>query len=186
MSLQRLGVRTNNESMQLEAHGTNEFPCAAYEINTANNQNYIVDLHWHEEFEIIYCAKGTLNLRIPSKTYVIEQNDIAILNTNVMHYIICSNDAILQSFVFNSKLITGTSNSSFAKKYIVPLMNCKTFDCYIYHEKNIDLFREAFYSIKDESFAYEFIVRDNLSQILLDLYTQFENKPTISQEIFSY
>lgn len=176
MSLQRLGVRTNNESMQLEAHGTNKFPCAAYEINTANNQNYIVDLHWHEEFEIIYCAKGTLNLRIPSKTYVIEQNDIAILNTNVMHYIICSNDAILQSFVFNSKLITGTSNSSFAKKYIVPLMNCKTFDCYIYHEKNIDLFREAFYSIKDESFAYEFIVRDNLSQILLDLYTQFENK----------
>ncbi len=176
MSLQRSGVRTNNESMQLEAHGTNEFPCAAYEINTANNQNHIVDLHWHEEFEIIYCAKGTLNLRIPSKTYVIEQDDIAILNTNVMHYIICSNDAILQSFVFNSKLITGTSNSSFAKKYIVPLMNCKTFDCYIYHGKYVELFKEAFYSIKDESFAYEFIVRDNLSQILLDLYTQFENK----------
>lgn len=176
MSLQRSGVRTNNESMQLEAHGTNEFPCAAYKINTANNQNHIVDLHWHEEFEIIYCAKGTLNLRIPSKTYVIEQDDIAILNTNVMHYIICSNDAILQSFVFNSKLITGTSNSSFAKKYIVPLMNCKTFDCYIYHGKYVELFKEAFYSIKDESFAYEFIVRDNLSQILLDLYTQFENK----------
>ena len=176
MSLQRSGVRTNNESMQLEAHGTNEFPCAAYEINTANNQNHIVDLHWHEEFEIIYCAKGTLNLRIPSKTYVIEQDDIAILNTNVMHYIICSNDAILQSFVFNSKLITGTPNSSFAKKYIVPLMNCKTFDCYIYHGKYVELFKEAFYSIKDESFAYEFIVRDNLSQILLDLYTQFENK----------
>lgn len=176
MSLQRSGLRTNNESMQLEAHGTNEFPCAAYEINTANNQNHIVDLHWHEEFEIIYCAKGTLNLRIPSKTYVIEQDAIAILNTNVMHYIICSNDAILQSFVFNSKLITGTSNSSFAKKYIVPLMNCKTFDCYIYHGKYVELFKEAFYSIKDESFDYEFIVRDNLSQILLDLYTQFENK----------
>lgn len=174
MSLQRSGLRTNNESMQLEAHGTNEFPCAAYEINTANNQNHIVDLHWHEEFEIIYCAKGTLNLRIPSKTYVIEQDAIAILNTNVMHYIICSNDAILQSFVFNSKLITGTSNSSFAKKYIVPLMNCKTFDCYIYHDKYVELFKDAFYSIKDESFAYEFIVRDNLSQILLDLYTQFE------------
>ncbi|WP_317414422.1 AraC family transcriptional regulator [Holdemanella porci] len=155
---------------------TNEFPCAAYEINTANNQNHIVDLHWHEEFEIIYCAKGTLNLRILSKTYVIEQDDITILNTNVMHYIICSNDAILQSFVFNSKLITGTSNSSFAKKYIVPLMNCKTFDCYIYHGKYVELFKEAFYSIKDESFDYEFIVRDNLSQILLDLYTQFENK----------
>lgn len=176
MSLQRLGVQTNNESMQLEAHGTNEFPCAAYEINTANNQNHIVDLHWHEEFEIIYCVKGTLNLRILSKTYVIEQDDIATLNTNVMHYIICSNDAILQSFVFNSKLITGTSNSSFAKKYIVPLMNCKTFDCYIYHGKYVELFKEAFYSIKDESFDYEFIVRDNLSQILLDLYTQFENK----------
>lgn len=176
MSLQRSGLRTNNESMQLEVHGTNEFPCAAYEINTANNQNHIVDLHWHEEFEIIYCAKGTLNLRIPSKTYVIEQDAIAILNTNVMHYIICSNDAILQSFVFNSKLITGTSNSSFAKKYIVPLMNCKTFDCYIYHDKYVELFKDAFYSIKDESFAYEFIVRDNLSQILLDLYTQFEKK----------
>lgn len=93
-----------------------------------------------------------------------------------MHYIICSNDAILQSFVFNSKLITGTSNSSFAKKYIVPLVNCKTFDCYIYHGKYVELFKEAFYSIKDESFDYEFIVRDNLSQILLDLYTQFENK----------
>lgn len=175
MSLQQPGVRTNNESMQLEAHGTDEFPCAAYEINTANKQNYIVELHWHEEFEIIYCAKGTLNLRIPSKTYLIEQGDIAILNTNVMHYIICSNDALLQSFVFNSKLITGTSNSSFAKKYIMPLMNCKSFDCYIYHNKYIDLFKEAFYSIKNESFAYEFIVRDHLSQILLDLYTQFDS-----------
>lgn len=118
MSLQRLGVRTNNESMQLEAHGTNEFPCAAYEINTANRQNHIVELHWHEELEIIYCAKGSLDLRIPSKTYILEQGDIAILNTNIIHYVICSNDAILQSFVFNSKLITGTSNSLFAKKYL--------------------------------------------------------------------
>lgn len=176
MSLQQPGVRTNNESMQLEAHGTNEFPCAAYEINTANKQNYIVELHWHEELEIIYCAKGTLNLRIPSKTYVIEQGDIAVLNANVMHYIICSDDAILQSFVFNSKLITGTYTSSFAKKYITPLVNCKSFDCVIYHNENIDLFREAFYSIKNESFAYEFIVRDHLSQILLNLYTKFEPK----------
>lgn len=176
MSLQRLGVRTNNESMQLEAHGTNEFPCAAYEINTTNNQDYVVELHWHEESEIIYCAKGTLNLRIPSKTYVIEQGNIAILNSNVMHYIICRNDAILQSFVFNTKLITGTSTSSFAKKYITPLANCKSFDCYIYHDKYGDLFKEAFYSIKEESFAYEFIVRNNIGQILLDLYKQFEDK----------
>lgn len=176
MSLQRLGVRTNNESMQLEAHGTNEFPCAAYEINTANRQNHIVELHWHEELEIIYCAKGSLDLRIPSRTYLIKQGAIAVLNTNVIHYIICGDDALLQSFVFNSKLITGTSSSSFAKKYIMPLMNCKSFDCYIYHDKYTNLFKEAFSSIKDESFAYEFIVRNNLSQILLDLYTQFETK----------
>lgn len=176
MSLQRPGVRTNNESMQLEAHGTNEFPCAAYEINRTNSHPYTVELHWHEELEIIYCAKGSLDLRIPSKTYLIEQGDIAILNTNVIHYIICSNDALLQSFVFNPKLITGTSNSSFAKRYIIPLMNCKSFDCHIYHDEYVNLFKEAFYSIKDESFAYEFIVRNNLSQILLNLYTQFEPK----------
>lgn len=176
MSLQRSGVRTNNEAMQLEAHGTDEFPCAAYEINRTNNHPYTVELHWHEELEIIYCAKGSLDLRIPSKKYILEQGNIAILNTNIIHYVICSNDAILQSFVFNSKLITGTSNSLFAKKYIIPLMNCKSFDCVVYHNENIDLFKEAFSSIKNESFAYEFVVRNNIGQILLDLYKQFEDK----------
>lgn len=181
MSLQRNGVRTDKNAQQLDAHGTYEFPCAAYEIDVNRRQNNIVDLHWHEELEIIYCARGDLNLRIPSKTFKLEQGEIAILNSNVMHYIICSDNTVLQSFVFNPALVCGTLDSSLAKKYILPLIECKSFHCFIYHRKNIHLFKEAFFAIKREPFAYEFIVQKNLCQILLDLYKRFENE--IGQDI---
>lgn len=176
MSIQKSGVRTDKNSQQLDAHGTYEFPCAGYELDISKRDNNVVDLHWHDELEIIYCAQGYFNLQIPSKSFKVEQGEIAILNSNIMHYIVCSENTILQSFVFSPSFTTGTYESSLFKKYIHPLILCKTFDCFIYHRKNIHLFKEAFFAIKREPFAYEFIVQKNLCQILLDLYKQFENE----------
>ena len=69
MTIQRSGVHTNKNSQQLDAHGTYEFPCAGYELDILKRDNNIVDLHWHDELEIIYCAQGYLTLQIPSKSF---------------------------------------------------------------------------------------------------------------------
>lgn len=174
MSIQNCGIITNKHSKQLNAHGTNEFCCAAYEVDYSKRTNRVVDLHWHEELEIIYCAQGYMDLKIPSKAFHIEQGEIAILNTNVIHYIECSANCVLQSFVFKDTLISGYEDSAISKKYIKPLLACTSLDCFIFHRKNIHLFKEAFFAIKHETFAYEFVVQKNLGSILLDLYKQFE------------
>lgn len=176
MSIHNSGVITDKNSKQLTAHGTNEFPCAAYEVDYAKESHRAVDLHWHEELEIVYCAQGFMDIRIPSKSFHIEQGEIAIFNTNVMHYIDCSKNCVLQSFVFKERLISGFEDSALSKKYIQPLLQCHSFDCVIFHRKNIHWFKEAFHAIKNETFAYEFIVQKNLGFILLDVYKILEQK----------
>ena len=191
MALQKCGLNRNSKNKELQPHGSLAFPCAGYESTHTGSISDFVPWHWHEEFEIIYIIKGTMKLQVLTETFSVHAGEIAIINTNTLHSASGEPYCELQSLVFSPLLITGNINSAFASKYIMPLISCAHFSCIVLKDKNqpvSDWFSTAFESLKNDVFAYEFIVREQLSHIMLSVYSKLEpqfDEPHTHQDITS-
>ena len=63
--MQVYSIPINSDQREITHHGTSEFPIAVYETDLEKNVLGYVPWHWHEEFEVIYIADGTLKLQTP-------------------------------------------------------------------------------------------------------------------------
>lgn len=177
MALQKCGLNRNNKNKELQPHGSLEFPCAGYESTHTDSINDFIPWHWHEEFEIIRITKGAMKLQVLTETFFIHTGEIAFINANTLH---CASGAPyceLQSLVFSPLLITGNINSAFAVKYVSPLISCTHFSCFVLKNKNqpvANWFSVAFEALKNDVFAYEFIVREQLSHLILSIYSELK------------
>lgn len=177
MGLQRCGLNISSNQKELQPHGTLEFPCAAYESNHENKEADAIPWHWHDELEMVYVKKGDIKLQIPTREYHLKAGELAILNTNQLHYAIGNPYGELCSIVFSPFLLTGNSSTSFYLKYIKPLISCTNFTVVEETGQNeIRAFRDAFDALKKDSFGYEFIVREQLSKIMLFCYQKLEGQ----------
>lgn len=172
MISQQQCAKTDKNSRELNAHGTPDFPCSGHEMINGN-----VAWHWHEEIEIIFIAKGKFKFKTSTVKTVLNAGDFAFVNANTMHSGELLDECILQSFVFHPNLITGSSDTVFAKKYMNFLFDQNSSSSTLIisnsDKKLQDIFYNAFYALRDETFAYEFEVRDNLSKLLLYVYKNF-------------
>lgn len=189
MALQTCALNTNNKKKELRPHGSLEFPCAGYQSSHSDSIRDFISWHWHEEFEIIYIVKGTMKLQLLTETFSVHAGEIAVINANKLHAASGDPYCELQSFVFSPLLITGTVNSAFASKYILPLISCSHFSCIILDDTKQDImhwFSTAFEALKNDTFGYEFIVREQLSHIMLSVYSELKsylNERHIQQDI---
>lgn len=136
MSIQKCGLNLNAAQKELQPHGTIEFPCAAYRSCHTDSLNDAIPWHWHEEAEIIYIKAGSLKLQIPGKEYTLREGELAVINSNILHYVIGAPFGELQSMVFSAMLLTGGNTTAFYKKYIHPLIACSNFDVW----KNAEIY----------------------------------------------
>lgn len=176
MSLQKCGLNVNNKNKELQPHGTAAFPCAGYESALSNSITDLIPWHWHEELEIIYITKGTLELHVLSECFTIHKGELAVINANALHSVTGAPYGKLQSLVFSPLLITGGLDSAIAVKYISPLISCPCFSCILLKDQNSAArqFSEAFAALKNDTFGYELTVREQLSHILLHVYQKLE------------
>jgi AraC-like DNA-binding protein/mannose-6-phosphate isomerase-like protein (cupin superfamily) len=180
MALQKCGLNLGRNRLELQPHGTLDFPCSGYRSQHTESSDDIIVWHWHEEMEIIYLQSGQMKLQVPGKTYHLQQGEAIFINSNVLHFAIAEKYCELLSLVFHSSLVTGQDKSVFAQKYIIPLVSCVILDsCHITPVLNqaqtiIDHFIQAFEALAMEPYGYEFTVRENLSRICLTLYQQNE------------
>lgn len=175
MTLQKCGLNTNNTQQELQPHGSIDFPCAGYASIHQKDFNDVIAWHWHDEIEIIYIEKGSLIIQIPSKQITLLEGEMVIINSHVLHFARTDSYCKLNSLVFSKLLLTGNNTSSFAKKYIDPLLSCPHFKYLkILDNKMILSFLNAFKALKNDTFAYEFTVREELSHILLYCFKSYE------------
>lgn len=66
--------------------------------------------------EIIWIAEGQLKLKTSSSSFLLSKGQIAVINSNILHYAAAAPECTLHSLVFSPLLITGNSESIFAKK----------------------------------------------------------------------
>lgn len=177
MALQKCVLNRNRDLKELQPQGTLEFPCAAYESSHTDQAADMIPWHWHEELEIIYLKTGALKLQIPSMEYTLRCGNLAILNSGLLHYLTGEPYGELQSFVFSPFLLTGTSTSSFYQKYLHPLIVCPGFQLLQTDDSCLkEAFQIAFDAVLNDSFAYEFTVREQLSKIMLFCFRELENQ----------
>lgn len=182
MALQKCGLNLNGNRLELQPHGTLDFPCAGYRSQHTDSSDDIIPWHWHEEMEIIYLLSGQLKLKVQGKTFCLQQGEAIFINSNILHFAAAEKHCEIHSLVFHSTLITGQDKSIFALKYITPLINCTALNiCHIslafnWGKNIVTDFIHAFEAIALEPSGYEFTVRENLSHLCLTLYQQYEKE----------
>lgn len=121
-----------------------------------------------------------MDLKIPSRSFYIEEGDAFVINSNILHYGIGAGRCRLHSLVFSPALACGNEDSVFARKYIYPLISCECFSgmpfSHSAHQDVISWFCNAFDAMQREPRGFEFTVRENLSRICLFLADEFEDK----------
>lgn len=180
MGLQTCGLNLNNAQKELYPHGTPGFPCAAYEGFYTDRPEQTIPWHWHEELEMAYVKSGSIKFQIPSGSFLLTQGDCIIINSNILHTASGFPKCQLLSLVFHPRLITGTSDSAFATKYLSPLVSYGPFDGFLFRDKEHPLrtssFLQAYEALACDAPGFEFTVRTALSQICYFLYEQFQPK----------
>ena len=180
MALQECGLNLNRVSRELQPHGSLEFPCAGYASHHTDRPDDGIPWHWHEEMEPVYIQDGQMILRTPASSIVLREGDLAAVNSNVLHHAAAAPEGTLRSLVFSPALITGDSNSAFAKKYMKPLISCSSFTGYQIapddRERIAGWFRCAFEALAGDHAGFEFTVRENLSRICFFLCQQFQSQ----------
>ena len=178
MALQECGLNLNNVSKELRPHGTIEFPCAGYSSCYTEGTQDVIPWHWHEEIEVIYIKQGQMRLKTSASSFTLNKGDLAVINSNILHYASAVSECTLHSLVFSPTLITGNSDSAFAKKYVHPLLSCNSFSGYQIDSTDnamvSDWFIQAFEALINENYGFEFTIRENLSRICFYLYRKFE------------
>lgn len=104
-------------------HGNSMFPLKVYSI-TDPACKYHLQLHWHNEVEIIYVEEGTLIFNIDMKTLKLTKGDCIFINSEQLHspYSIDNKPTIHHAIVFDLNILNSSIYDFCQNKYIDPLL----------------------------------------------------------------
>ena len=172
-----------SESLQEKApHGNEQFPCASYLDYYFDGQEFY-PWHWHEEFEIAYVTQGSVTVHINKMQYTLSSGEGIFISAHTLHSfsIQGSEKAIMPNIVFFLVLLYGSRESIYWQKYIKPLSLESAFTHIFLSPKNIwqaqilTCAKDAFLSLTNEEYGYEFYVRYLLSKIILLVLQNFHS-----------
>lgn len=66
------------------AHGSREYPYSQYYMRDIRH-SFQIPVHWHDEVEIIYVEKGTLQVKIGDREYEGNAGDVFFVNSRELH-----------------------------------------------------------------------------------------------------
>ena len=65
-------------------HGSKEFPSEYYFVD-ASHPRYLMQLHWHKEFEIIHVLEGCFHVWLDNKCYKLKEGESLFVGCGVTH-----------------------------------------------------------------------------------------------------
>lgn len=117
---------------ETKTHGTATFPFTVYRgIIPEYFRSF--PLHWHDEFELIYCVKGRVLVTVWGQTYTLCAEDLAVVLPRAVHSIDQCGSETGQYFniMFHPTLFRGPEDDPCYEKYILPFLNGeKTLECF--------------------------------------------------------
>ena len=84
---------------ELKQHGRGDFPFELYQVN-ADHPKYEMAFHWHTNLELIWVKTGELTLTLDNRSLLLQSDEIAIVNSEVVHGASPQN-CVYECIVFN-------------------------------------------------------------------------------------
>lgn len=117
---------------ETKIHGTIPFPCSVYR---GRIPEWIPSfpLHWHDDFELIYCTEGRVQVTVWGKVYTLRKKDLVVILPHAVHSI--EQDGTQEgdyfNILFHPSLFQGSENDLCYEKYVLPFLRGeRTMDCF--------------------------------------------------------
>ncbi len=102
-------------------HGTVKFPLAVYRYE--GEGEFFVNLHWHEETEIIFLKSGKFSIDINMQKYRMESPALLFVGSGDIHGIYGEEGCRENAVVFDMKMLSFEYYDSVQHQMISPLLN---------------------------------------------------------------
>lgn len=117
---------------ETKLHGTITFP---YSVYKGRIPEWIrsFPLHWHDDFELIYCTEGQMQVTLWGKAHSLHAGDLIIILPHAVHSIEQGDqkDGEYFNILFHAALFKGSENDPCYDKYVVPFLNGeRTMECF--------------------------------------------------------
>ena len=157
------------------------FPYACFMTDISHYTDRTVAWHWHTALEFSYVIEGELTIETPDFKETLSAGSFVFVNTGVLHTYHAEGQSPCHMYahLFDMHLLSGSYGSVFEEKYMLPVCN-STLQAYVIRPDSIrrvrmvSSFLETVEIMRDEPEGHEFLIRENLSRMWLDLLAETE------------
>lgn len=166
-------VEVEDNFREVTRHGDAMFPYASYYVDLKQYMCGEVPWHWHDEFEFMSMLLGSAEMIIQNESITLHTGEAIFVNANILHAVKreTGGQSVFRSQVFSPLIVSGSMDSIYGQKYIMPLARCKELPYVIFNdetdpdEKVRALLCDAYTAYDVEDYGYEYEVRDAISQV---------------------
>lgn len=157
--------------MEKIKHGTATFPIQYYYVDKTHPR-YVMNAHWHREFEIIRILSGSLTVYLNNTEFNLKKDDILFMGCGCLHRG-KPTECVYECIVVDLKMLLSQKND-LVEQYISPLINSQVNikgilslgECDLYHTAT-----ELFVSMSRAKPYYELSVYGALFTLISQLYS---------------
>ncbi len=151
---------------ELIERGTEHFPIELYLVDK-NHSRYEMSSHWHNEIELIRIISGKLNVKLNSREYLAEKNDIIFVNPETIHGAMPVGECVYECIVMRFDVLNAADED--CRFFIDSLLNNKILVNEYNHNappKFSDSMNYLFDSMRKVSPGYKFSVISALYNLI--------------------
>ncbi|MDE7478413.1 MAG: AraC family ligand binding domain-containing protein, partial [Lachnospiraceae bacterium] len=158
---------------ETKLHGIITFP---YSVYRGRIPEWICSfpLHWHDDFELIYCTKGQIQVTLWGQAHTLCANDLIVILPHAVHSIEQGNLEGGEYFniMFHPSLFKGSKNDLCYDKYVLPYFNGeKTMECFYpadscFNQTVTPCIQSMLTHRKESYTTYELLIKSNLFFLL--------------------
>ncbi|MDE6259703.1 MAG: AraC family transcriptional regulator [Oscillospiraceae bacterium] len=117
---------------ETKIHGMITFPYSVYRVKIPGWFSSF-PLHWHDDFELIYCADGQIQVTLWGRAYKLRAGDLIVILPHAVHSIEQAGPEGGEYFniMFHPSLFQGSEDDLCYSKYVLPFLNGeRSMDCF--------------------------------------------------------
>lgn len=158
---------------ETKVHGIINFP---YSVYRGNIPEWIPSfpLHWHDDFELIYCTTGQIQVTLWGQAYTLSAGDLIVILPHAVHSI---EQGSLEggeyfNIIFHPSLFKGSEEDSCYNKYVLPFLNGERYmDCFypagsLFNQTVTPCILSMLEHRKDSYSTHELMIKSNLFFLL--------------------
>ena len=118
-------MKKQSQFLEPKKHGIPGYAFEKYDIKSDHSRQF-ASKHWHNETEIIYVEKGSIDITINNTYYIGNAGDIFIVNSGELHEIYGTSTPLeYKAFVFDFDMLSFYKNDIAQQTFIEPVLNGK-------------------------------------------------------------